>query len=402
MKISSEKSFFFCDKIEFLGHIVSHNRITVDPKKIETITNYLIPKTLRELRGFLGLSGYYRRLIQNYADIVKPLTVYLAIENGRIGRKKSSVTTIQLNDSACKAFDTIKAKLCEQIELFQPDFSKPFELTTDASNVAIGVVLSLNDKPITFISRTLNKTEQRYATNEKELLAIVWSLQTLRNYLYGIAELTIFSDHQPLSFAITEKNPNLKIKRWKALVDESGAQIKYKPGKQNIVADALSRQYCHFTHIEDSELSDSIHSAPNSPEINEIRKVSVPLNFYKTQFHLEESHTDELKTEISFPGYVLNHIKFTNISNLLRNMELAITSNRLNAIFTTEEIFYQIGSSLHSNFPNVNLIFTTKKNRNVTDLNEQQYLIITEHERAHRNYNENYKQLKEQPFFLLR
>lgn len=91
----------------------------------------------------------------------------------------------------------------------------------------------------------MNKTEQNYATNEKEVLAIVWALQHLRNYIYGIADLTIYTDHQPLTFAISEKNPNLKIKRWKTMIEESGAKIAYKVGKQNVVADALPRQYCN-------------------------------------------------------------------------------------------------------------------------------------------------------------
>lgn len=398
MRISSEKSFFFWDKIEFLGHIVSHSRISVDPKKIETIENYCIPSTLRELRGFLGLSGYYRRFVQNYADIVKPLTLHLAGEKGRVGKKMSAKTKIELDENACEAFNLIRAKLREQIELFQPDFSKPFELTTDASNVAIGAVLSQNDRPITFISRTLNETERRYATNERELLAIIWSLQTLRNYLYGIADLTIFTDHQPLAFAVTEKNPNLKIKRWKSLIDGSGAKIRYKPGKQNIVADALSRQYCNFSQSVTSD-SDSIHSSPSSPEIGSIRKVSIPLNFYKRQFILEESHLDELRTETIFSGYVLHRIKFTNIQSLIRNIKLVVDEKRLNAIYTTEEIFYRINRLLLSSFTNCTFIFTTQNNRNITDSNEQHYLVITEHERAHRNYNENYKQLKEQYFF---
>lgn len=242
MKISSKKSHFFATKTEFLGHVIFHNRITVDEKKVETIKNYPVPITLKELRSFLGLSGYYRKFIYHYAHITKPLTVHLRSDNGRIGAKLSSKIKIDLDTCAIGAFNTIKSKLQEQIELFQPDYSKPFELTTDASNFAIGAVLSQNQKPIIFISRTLNNAEQIYATNEKELLAIVWSLKTLRNYLYGIAEFTIFTDHQPLTSAISDKNPNLKIKRWKAFIEESGANIEYTSGKQNVVADALSRQ----------------------------------------------------------------------------------------------------------------------------------------------------------------
>lgn len=259
-------------------------------------------------------------------------------------------------------------------------------------------MLSQNNRPITFISRTLNETERRYATNERELLAIVWSLQTLRNYLYGIADLTIFTDHQPLTFAITEKNPNLKIKRWKAIIDESGAKIQYKPGKQNVVADALSPQCYHYT-VNNSSVSSSIHSSPSSSGVGSIRRVSIPLNFYKNQFLLEESHMNELKTETLFSGYVLHRIKFSNNQNLIRSMQLAVSEKRLNGICTTEEVFYRISDLISTHFPDSRFVFTTKNCRNVTDLNEQQFLINTEHERAHRNFNENYKQLKEQYFF---
>lgn len=201
----------------------------------------------------MGLSGYYRKFIQGYASIVKPLTTYLRDENGGISAKLSSKVKITLDQSAIDSFNEIKNKLKENIELFQPDYSKPFELTTDASNYALGAVLSQNNKPIIFISRTLNKTEQNYATNEKEALAIVWALQHLRNYIYGIANLTIYTDHQPLTFAISERNPNLKIKRWKAMIEESGARMVYKPGKQNVVADALSRQYCDALDGDDED-----------------------------------------------------------------------------------------------------------------------------------------------------
>ncbi len=94
--------------------------------------------------------------------------------------------SIQLDDAAIKAYNELKQNLLNQIELIQPDYTKRFILTTDASNVALGAVLSQEGKPITFISKTLNKTEQAYATNKKELLAIVWALKNPRNYLYGV------------------------------------------------------------------------------------------------------------------------------------------------------------------------------------------------------------------------
>lgn len=134
-------------------------------------------------------------------------------ENGLIKANKSSKIEINLDETAIDAFEKIKTLLQEKIELYQPDYERGFELTTDASNFAIGAVLSQNRHPITFISRTLSATEQNYATNEKDILAIVWALQKLRNYLYGIADLTIYTDHQSLIHSISEKNPNTKLKR---------------------------------------------------------------------------------------------------------------------------------------------------------------------------------------------
>lgn len=190
-----------------------------------------------------------------------------------------------MDQAAVDSFNLIKEKLKENIELFQPDYSKPFELTTDASNFAVVAVLSQNNRPIIFISRTLNQTEQNYATNEKEALAIVWALQQTRNYIYGIANLTIYTDHQPLTFAMSEKNPNLKIRRWKNIIEESGAKILYKPGKQNVVADALSRQFCNALDTDsetDSGTSiDTVHSREASLE-QDIRRTLELINVFRT------------------------------------------------------------------------------------------------------------------------
>jgi len=129
----------------------------------------------------------------------------------------------------------------EDVILRYPDYKKAFDLTTDASAHGMGAVLSQEGRLITMISRTLKDREVNYATNERELLAIVWAMAKLRHYLHAVKDINIFTDHQPLTFAVSESNPNAKIKRWKARIDESGAKILYKPGKDNLVAGALSR-----------------------------------------------------------------------------------------------------------------------------------------------------------------
>lgn len=395
MKISDEKSKFFMQKVEFLGHIIANGRIRVDQKKVETIDNYPIPQSLRQLRSFLGLAGYYRKFVRDYAAIAKPLTIYLQGENGMISAKKSANVKLELDEQAKNAFEKIKGKLRENIELFQPDYAKPFELTTDASNYAVGAVLSQLNKPIIFISRTLNSAEKNYATNEKEALAIVWALQHLRNYIYGIADLTIYTDHQPLTFAISEKNPNLKIKRWKAMIEESGAKLVYKPGKQNVVADALSRQYCNAL---DSESEGTMHSRESSQGIG-IPKTNEPLNVHRTQIELEHSDRNSMEHNTVFQNYVHYHVKYSNMDSVVSQLRFIVNANNINALYLRPEEEYRIVPKLKEAFPLIKFLITKHKVRNITDINEQKFLIINEHNRAHRGFKENYLQLKQQYFW---
>lgn len=114
----------------------------------------------------------------------------------------------------------------------------------------------------------------------------MWALSKLRNYLYGITNLTIFTDHQPLTFCVNETNSNLKIKRWKAFIEEFGAKILYKPGKENIVADALSRQY-QEDDVDSITHFNLINTTSNSTEIASILKTPLPLNFFRNQVKIE-------------------------------------------------------------------------------------------------------------------
>ena len=131
-----------------------------------------------------------------------------------------------------QAFEKLKQVLTPEVVLLMyPDCNKPFDLTTDASASGFGAVLSQEGRPIIMLSRILRGPVVNFATNERELLAIVWALRQLKDYLYGVNNLNIYTDHQPLTFAVSEKNTNAKIKRWKAFIDEHNANVFYKPCK---------------------------------------------------------------------------------------------------------------------------------------------------------------------------
>lgn len=142
-------------------------------------------------------------------------------------------------------------------------------------------VLCQDGRPISFISRIFCKAEENYATNEKEMLAIVWALKSLKNYLYGNSKVKIFTDHQPLTHSLSSWHGNAKIKRWKAILEEYDYQLVYKPGKENIVADALSRAPNQLNNQINS-MTATIHSADSSSH-HLIPSLEAPINVYKNQ-----------------------------------------------------------------------------------------------------------------------
>lgn len=144
------------------------------------------------------------------------------------------------NEKYRESFETLKKIMMSNIVLKYPNFDKPFTLTTDAINVALGAVLSQSNGPICFASRTLNAHELNYATYEKELLAIVWATKQFRHYLYG-KKFIVKTDHRALGWLSNFKDPNQKLQRWKIKLGEYDFDIEYVKGKGNVVADALSR-----------------------------------------------------------------------------------------------------------------------------------------------------------------
>lgn len=232
-KVQLDKSEFLRKEVNYLGHVITSNGVKPNPDKISAIKKFPLPKTPKEIKSFLGLIGYYRKFIKDFAQVTKPLTRCL---------KKGS--KINHDQEFINSFETCKNLLINAPILQYPDFSKPFILTTDASNIALGAILSQgsigSDKPIAFASRTLNDSETRYSTIEKELLAIVWACKYFRPYLYG-RKFTIYTDHRPLIWLFKLKEPNSKLIRWRLKLEEYDYDIVYKKGKFNTNADALSR-----------------------------------------------------------------------------------------------------------------------------------------------------------------
>jgi hypothetical protein len=266
---------FLRKEVEFLGHVVTQDGIKPNSKKIEAIQKFPVPKTQREIKSFLGLLGYYRRFIKNFAKITKPLTQCLK-KNEKVAHTKEFLESVAL----CKNILTTEPVLA------YPDFEKPFEVTTDASNYAIGAILSQDNHPLCYASRTLNPAEVNYSTIEKELLAIVWSCKYFRPYLFG-RKFTILTDHKPLQWLFSLKEPNSRLVRWRLKLEEFDYVIQYKKGKNNQAADALSRNPVDLNALETQSLcnntgdiDDTIqHYIDHADELPEVDKSVIQKKF---------------------------------------------------------------------------------------------------------------------------
>lgn len=398
VKIQLDKCEFLKTEVEFLGFIVSAEGIKTNPKKVEAIANFPPPRTLKDLRSFLGMSGYYRRFIRDYAKLAKPLTSLLRGEDGRVSKNSSRKTLISLNRNAMEAFNKLKNSLIsEDVILSHPNFEKGFELTTDASDYAIGAVLSQNGKPVSFLSRTLNKTEESYATNEKEMLAIIWSLKSLRNFLYGSRKIKIYTDHQPLTYALSNKNTNSKLKRWKSILEEYNYELQYKPGKANVVADSLSRppKLSEINSMTPTEHSDE------SSSHNLIPSVETPINAFRTQLILKIGDEQSYQINNPFDNYtrhtfIQRHYTEQDLINIFKRY---LNPNTINGLLCDERTMGRIQEIYPHHFNSYKIRYTQKFVEDIPNEVEQEEKIILTHRRAHRNAEENRLQILENFYF---
>jgi hypothetical protein len=235
LKLKKKKCNFACERLEFLGHVVGTDGLTVDERKVEAVRRYGELKNKTQVRQFLGMAGYYARFVNRYQDLARPLT--------QLTRKGQPFIWTKEVQNAMQA---IKDALTTAPVLAYPNKLSPFTLTTDASDTGLGAVLSQQDPKekteyvVAFASKAMSPAERNYNTTHREGLAVHWGVKKYQRYLRG-RNFNIITDHAALTSILTKLEPRGRTGRWAMELMEYNFTIEHRSGKDNPVADALSR-----------------------------------------------------------------------------------------------------------------------------------------------------------------
>jgi hypothetical protein len=282
---NKKKCHFSVEEINFLGYKISSKGISMDPKKVDSISTWPVPKKVNDVQSFLGFANFYRKFIHRFSCLAKPLTLLL---------KKDS--KFNWTADCQKAFDAIKDSFSSAPFLGHPNFEKKFYLEVDSSDYAAGGVLSQFDdlevlRPIAFFSKQLLPAESNYEIYDKELLAIILCLKEWRHFLQGSRHpVTIFSDHKNLQYFMSNQSLTRRQARWSLFLAEFQYDFHHRPGVQNVKADLLSRR---ADYSENSDLA--------SKRFN-FGKVLNPIQFsslFTSSIDADSSFMDKLKIETS-------------------------------------------------------------------------------------------------------
>lgn len=345
LKLAPKKCNFLMSKMTFLGYQISDQGIEPDPAKTSAMIKFPQPKNVKAIKSFMGMINYYSRHIPKLAEKAKPM--YQLLKKG---------SKFIWTPECTKAFEYFKTCLTSPPLLKFPDFQEPFYLTTDASKTAISAILSQRYSgdllPVAYASRTLSDPETRYASSETECLAVVWGINYFKTYLKSSSKFTVFSDCQALKWLQQVKSPNSRLLRWKLELQSYDYEIRHIKGKENLVADCLSR------YIDSKEV-----------------KVINVMTRAKTRLH-------EQKNSSKSKGEVMNEIRKSKMERvesdqlpvILESDDLKLTNefkSKLSLVNMNEK------DKLKSKGINQKLMMPGKV---VHDENQDEYIMITDEE----------------------
>ena len=262
------KCEFFARRLFYLGHVVSSQGVEIDYDKIRAVIEWPIPRTVRDIKFFLGFTGFFRKYIQKYTEIAIPLTQALKGFKG-LKRNTKYSPPVTWTEEMNASFEVLKHSVTSAPRLAIGDPDRPFVVRTDASDQDIGAVLLQDGRPVAYESKKLNPAQCRYSTYEKELFAIVHALKIWRHFLYG-SKFVVYADHQSLKYFCEASDLRGRKARWAELMQEFDFEIKYCKGVKNQVADALSRL----------------------PEVNQLCFAEIQSDIYQSLIGLYESDSD--------------------------------------------------------------------------------------------------------------
>ena len=255
LKLKPSKCNLFADRVDYLGHVVSREGVSTDPRKVDAVSAWPTPRHQKDVRALLGTTGYYRRFIPGYTERAKPLTNLI-----------SPNVRFEWTAECDSAFDDLKSALTTAPVLAYPDYTQPFIVDTDASNVGTGAVLGQvqdgEERVIAYYSKSLSKEEQNYCATRKELLAIIKAIKHYRPHIWG-RKFTVRTDHASLIWLLKSSQPKGQVARWLETLADFEFEVVHRPGAKHNNADGLSRQLCdecckqcrnHFSPEKEAEV----------------------------------------------------------------------------------------------------------------------------------------------------
>lgn len=297
LSISEEKSKFCFRRLKYLGHIIDENGVAMDKSRIEAIEKLPTPKTIREIQRLIGLTGWYRRFIQDFADITAPITELLKKNRKFVWTEECEI-----------AFRKLITALTTAPVLANPDYSLPFEIQCDASNRACGAVLiQVQDgveRVIAFMSQKFTATQRKYQVTELECLAVILAIEKFRPYV-ECTQFRVITDHHSLLWLKNLKDPNGRLARWALRLQAYDYTLVHRKGKNHVVPDALSRMIdsIEITKIKDTD--DDWYNrlktlAIDKPQENDHLRIVNGLLYIKKSFN-EECHNPNCLWRLCVP-----------------------------------------------------------------------------------------------------